>query len=501
MASRNEARKRLNSWKEIASFFERDERTVKRWEVERGLPVHRIPGQARSKIYADADELFEWMKSGTRGPRLSPESAKPAPEDLAPDPEPVESSVGKVEPSPELAVQVDEQAAVSTSGPDVQVSDPAPRRSRRFPGGVLELAAAGLALALILAIGGARLFIRRSPPAHRDPLAAELYGEGLHDWTVRTPASLTRAVDEFTQAIVREPQSPQAYVGLARCYNLLREYSDMPDAEAYPRAEAAINRALALDPSLAEAHTTLAFIKYYWNWDAAGAEREFRRAISLDPTDAVTRHWYANVLRVELRLPEALDQITRAQALDPGSSTIAADKGAILVSMGRVADGERILKHLEEVEPQQLWPHAYLADLYLERQNYTRFLVESKTTSTIKYDGARLPVLHVAEQGLSHGDVSQMLRSMLSVQEKLNAQGLISPYNIALTYGLLGDRTNTLHWLHKTVDQHDDSIFGALVNHSFSFLHGDPQFEFVRSVITGSGGQKMRPDPRARADV
>ena len=153
---------------------------------------------------------------------------------------------------------------------------------------------------------------------------------------------MNQAVDYFTQAIVHDPNYAQAYVGLADCYNLLREYSAMPPEEAYPRALAAAKKAVELDDSSAEAHTSLAFATFYGSFDAAGAEREFRRALALNPSDARAHHWYATSLFAEGRYAEALSQIEMAQQLDPASSAILADKGLILLYAGSREQSSRV---------------------------------------------------------------------------------------------------------------------------------------------------------------
>ena len=117
---------------------------------------------------------------------------------------------------------------------------------------------------------------------NQSPEAEELYLKGRYFWNKRTPEDLNKALDLFTQAIVRDPGYAQAYVGLADCYNLLREYSVMPPNEAYPRALAAAKKAVELDDNSAEAHNSLAFATFYWTWDAATAEREFKRAIAVE---------------------------------------------------------------------------------------------------------------------------------------------------------------------------------------------------------------------------
>ena len=165
----------------------------------------------------------------------------------------------------------------------------------------------------------ARWFEARSQPGSGGTLFAGPLPMG------QAPESLNRALDDFTQSIVRDSNYAPAYVGLANCYNLLREYTLMPATEAYPGAMAAAKRAIVLDDSLAEAHNSLAFVDFYWSWDAPGAEREFQRAIALDPNSAVAHHgmprfsWLWAALRMHwiqspLRYSQTKDSFSSWQA-------------------------------------------------------------------------------------------------------------------------------------------------------------------------------------------
>src|SRR5581483_4400848 len=128
-------------------------------------------------------------------------------------------------------------------------------------------------------------------PANRE--AEDYYLKGRFYWNKRTPESLNQAVDSFTQAIVHDPNYSDAYVGLADCYNLLREYTMMPASEAYPRALAAAKKAVELDDHSSAAHASLAFVSFFGMWNAGTADEEFRRAIDLDPNNSNAHHWYA----------------------------------------------------------------------------------------------------------------------------------------------------------------------------------------------------------------
>src|SRR5580704_10293714 len=251
--------RRLDTWKEIGAFFGRDERTVKRWESTRGLPVHRVPGGGRANVYAITDELVEWLK----GKNVTVEA------DAIPNRVASSQAEGGMEAS---IVSTDIGAAGSVllagnqhqtevGGVERRVGQ---RRNAERNGGALPawrearyIAIAIVILATLAIVGvarrvsSARVGTKRATAARVvDPEAQQFYLKGMYYFNKRTPETLNQAVDYFTQAVVRDPQYAEAYVGLADCYNLLREYTVMPPSEAYPRAMAAAKRAIALDDSL-----------------------------------------------------------------------------------------------------------------------------------------------------------------------------------------------------------------------------------------------------------
>ncbi len=236
---RNSVGQRLTSWKEIAAFLGRGERTVKRWEQSRGLPVRRYPGAANASVFAYVDEIEAWLRGHG-----------------------------------EEQARVPEVIAGSASLPEPQVT----WRFKRWPAaglGVLAVIATAVALAFVA------LTVAHVQPAKstrirdRLPSAAvnELYVSGLHEWQTRTPASLARSIADFHQAIARAPDFAKAYAGLAAAYNLQREFSALPPEQLYPKAEEAAIQAIALDPSLASAHAALAFDLFYWSRNPSAAQK------------------------------------------------------------------------------------------------------------------------------------------------------------------------------------------------------------------------------------
>ena len=467
-AERRAQNRRLDSWKEIAAFFGRDESTVKRWERDRALPVHRLPGSSRSRVFAYSDELTRWMQSRDGAEKASDQSATGATSDVHNDTDTV--VVGS---SPSLsrsfAVNARRWMAITASF-------------------VLLLAAASVWFAWRRPVAEAKssdLLVRDSersttlpessrPPAN--PEAQELYLKGRYYWTKRTPEDLNRAVDFFTQAIVKDPNYALAYVGLADSYNLLREFSAMPDKEAYPRALAAARKAVELDNSSAEAYASLAFSTFYWSWDAASAEREFRRAIQLNPNYIPAHHWYATSLLTMGRFPESLEQIERARQLDPASNPILADKAVILLNLGRREEAINLLKQIEESQPSFASTHNYLAFAYLDNGDYAASLAEATKAAEEENDQVQLSVLRSAEQGLRSGGKQGMLQNTLMMQKKYYREGSMSPYFVALTCARLGLNQDALHYLHISYAEHDSLFILARGQKAFDGLRSNPDF-------------------------
>src|SRR5450631_2801382 len=247
-------------------------------------------------------------------------------------------------------------------------------------------------------------------PANSD--AEQFYLKGRFYWEKRTPDGLNKAVDFFTQAIVHDPGYAPAYVGLADCYNLLREYTVMPASEAYPRALAAAKKAVEIDGQSSEAHASLAFASFFGMWDVATADREFRRALELNPSNARAHHWYATYLECLRRYPESLVEIEHAQSLEPASKSVLADKGAILFDAGRVQDAIAALKQMEENEPDFISPHRYLKFIYLQTSDYPHYLVEARNEAVLMHDSSALAIVEATEKAFATGGGKDLLNTL-----------------------------------------------------------------------------------------
>lgn len=308
------------------------------------------------------------------------------------------------------------------------------------------------------------------------PEAQDFYLKGRYEWNKRTPEGLNKAVDYFTQAIVHDPNYAQAYVGLADCYNLLREYSVMPPEEAYPRALAAARKAVELDDSSAEAHTSLAFATFYGTFDAPGAEGEFRRALALSPNDARAHHWYATFLYAVGRYQEALNQIEMAQQLDPASTSILADKGLILLYAGPREKGIALLKQLEGAAPEFPSTYRYLQDAYVMNKDYPAYLEAWGKAARLLHDERELAIVKAAEKGFASGGRQGMLESILAEQKKAYAEGHLSAYALAETYSFLGKKQEALRYLQSAYERHEAELVSIRNDPAFVGLHGESTF-------------------------
>jgi len=307
--------------------------------------------------------------------------------------------------------------------------------------------------------------------------AEQFYLKGRFYWEKRTPDGLNKAVDYFTQAIVHDPNYAPAYVGLADCYNLLREYTLMPASEAYPRALAAAQKAVELDDQSSEAHASLAFALFFGTWDVVNADREFRRAIDLDPNNAAAHHWYATYLGTIGRRSESVSEIERAQALDPASKSVLADKGTVLWGAGRHEESLTLLKQMETAEPDFVSPHRYLKAIYLATGDYPAYLQEWKTEAMLMHDTSALKLVDAAQKGFARGGPHGMLEDLLTLQIKLYQRGLLSPYAVAQTDALLGDKREAFHYLQIAYDKHEESTVQIENDTAFSALHDDPGYK------------------------
>jgi Tfp pilus assembly protein PilF len=320
----------------------------------------------------------------------------------------------------------------------------------------------------------------RSTSPSTDAVTQELYLRGRYLWNLRTEDSLTQAVDLFTQSIVHDPRYAPAYAGLADSYLLLREYGSMADSDAYTRAYTASRQALALDESSSEAHRTYAYLLNYWMWDSAASEREFRRAIALDPRDAQTHHWFATMLYSAGRYREALSEIDVARSLRPDSASILADRGLLLESVDASAALAYLLE-MEQAMPNFAPVHQYLAVIGLRLGKYNQSLVEERRTAVLLHHGDEIALIDRARRELAQHGSAAMLRTMADgYAKKVDQENSADAMSAAYYFAALRDADRTLRYLSLACQRRESYFHSLGTTQEFEFLKGDPRFELLK---------------------
>jgi Flp pilus assembly protein TadD len=427
LTENSKSERTLVSWKEIAAFLNRAERTVKRWERERGLPVHRVPGGERGGVYAFAAELDAWLNSAKEpgtGPVHGPDRSGNGDQETAGGARTNAATEGRVDPQPgevvgrsgklgdalrlKLAI-VGVAAALAGAGVYASIAHPIGHWiQQRFP--VL----AGIARPSSIGQVAAPVSDAEKSMAH------DLYLEGRFEWNQRTPDSLNRALDDFTQAIVHNPNDARAYAGLADSYEMLFIYGNRQDDDARDRAMAAAGKAVELDGSLSEAHRALGYAA--WRTRNFGeAEKELNLAIQLDPKDPLAHLWLSNVLANQGKNADCLAEINKAQELDPASASILAMKGERLYMTGKKDEGIAILEAAIRSEPRLSIAHLYLAQIEFLERNYYAYLRESQAAAELRNDPWLKGVTASLSAAYARDGDRGLLNAEFAVEESCNA--------------------------------------------------------------------------------
>jgi tetratricopeptide (TPR) repeat protein len=220
---------------------------------------------------------------------------------------------------------------------------------------------------------------------HISPEAYEAYLKGRYFWSRRTPEALQKAVEYFQQAVDKDPSYALAYSGLADSHNMLGDYSYVAPGEAFPRALALAAKALELDDTLAEAHSSLAFAKLFYDQDWAGAEHHFKRAIELNPNYAPAHQWYAiNYLLPLKRLDQSFTEVKRAQQLDPLSLIINASVGWQYYQARQYDQAIEQYRKTLELDPNFVTGHLWLGQVYEQKAMFEEALKEFQTAKQFR---------------------------------------------------------------------------------------------------------------------
>jgi eukaryotic-like serine/threonine-protein kinase len=304
----------------------------------------------------------------------------------------------------------------------------------------------------------------------------QLYQRGRYLAARRKEADLRAAIDLYDQALQRDRDYALAHAGKAEALNLLAVYGFGRPQERFPAAKAAAERALAIDDGLAEAHTTLAWVQFRWDWDFAAAGREFATALSLAPEDAQARHW-AGVFETAMgRFDDALARLQEAQEIDPVSVAYRADVGWTLVMARRYEEAMLASVDNARSAPGSFMPLRYLGMASTELRDFDR-AVEAYQ-SAIRLEGSNSVLLkgelaHVYAKAGRHSDAQRQLAELLSRRDR---NTYVSPYVVALVYAGAGDHRQALDWLELAFRERDNMLPWIKVDPRLDSIRQDPRF-------------------------
>jgi TolB-like protein/Flp pilus assembly protein TadD len=304
--------------------------------------------------------------------------------------------------------------------------------------------------------------------------AYQLYLKGRFFWSKRSKNALQTAIQCFEQAIERDELYAPAWAGIADSYNLLIDYEGISRKEIYPKARAAVNKALEIDDQLAEAHTSLGMLIMLNEWDWLRAEKEYRLGISLNPNYATAHHWYSEWLLYSGRIADAIQEISRAVDLDPLSPAILKDKGLTLY-YARDYDGalEYARKTLE-LDPDFVSVHRLLSIAYQGKGMFTEAIAENQRWDELSGNAAEATV-SLAQCYAAFGKRDQALKLIESMYpENLSGGNLLR--GIALVYAALGENDMAFTWLEKGYEQRAESLTTLKVDPKVDSLRSDPRF-------------------------
>jgi TolB-like protein/Tfp pilus assembly protein PilF len=313
------------------------------------------------------------------------------------------------------------------------------------------------------------------------PEAYSLYLKGRHMSSTRTLDGLKTAVGHFENAIKQDPHFALAYTGLADAYSILASYSleYIPPREGFPKAKIAAERALALDDRLAEAHASLGLVKFYYDWDWAGAEAEFKKALELNPGYAAAHQYYADYVKSFGRFDEALREMKKALTLDPLSFSINTGIGHVLY-LSRQYD--RAIEHYRRVVesdsafvPVRLWFGRPL----MQKGMFKEAIEQLK--EAVKLSNESIVSLAMLGQAYASGGQLSMARMILERLLERSKKQYVPSYWIALVHMSMGNKDEAFTWLERAYHERSSWLVWMNVEPRFDQLRDDPRFASILS--------------------
>lgn len=311
-----------------------------------------------------------------------------------------------------------------------------------------------------------------------DPEAYQLYLRGRYRILKSNQTDVEASIRYFQQAIDRDPTFALAYVGLADGYRA--PVSERLPSEALAKSKAAIQKALEIDDTLADAHAVLGFIIFWYEWNWAASEAELKRAIELDPKNADAHNFYAHLLSNTGRHEEALAEAKLSRELDPLNLRACALEGQFLIHAGQVDAGIARLNALLDLDPNHWMVHLFLASGYIEKGMWDKAIDEGRKTVQINPHTRSFSYLGYA---LAKAGREREAREELDKIMALGKERWVSPYSTALLYNALNDRERTIAWLEKGLVERDPRMVFLKVEPKWNNLRDDSQFQKVMTAV------------------
>jgi eukaryotic-like serine/threonine-protein kinase len=314
-----------------------------------------------------------------------------------------------------------------------------------------------------------------------DSEAYQDYLKGRYYWNKRTEEGVRTAIRYFEKAIAEDPHYAPSYTGLSDAYSVLGDYGYLPPGEAFPKAKDAALKAVEIDDASAEAHASLGMAMNALDRDWAGAEREFKRAIELNPGYATAHHWYAVLLADFARFDEAIAEIRRARELDPVSSTINANVGILLYDARRFDESREALDRALELDPDFASTRGWLGLLYLEKKSDDSAITEMRKAVTLSKGSTQF----VAMLGYAYATSGRKgeARRILDELAVTSRHRYVPSYYIAFIYVGLKETDQAMQWLQKAYDERSNHLQYINVDPPLDPLRSDPRFrDLVRRV-------------------
>jgi eukaryotic-like serine/threonine-protein kinase len=318
----------------------------------------------------------------------------------------------------------------------------------------------------------------------QNPEAYQLYVKGRYYWNKRTNADLKTAISLFNQAIEKDPSYALAYSGLADAYSVLITCGADPN-DVIPKSNAAAEKALELDPTLAHPHAVLATSKFDYSWDFVGGEADYKKAIALDPSDATAHQWYSLDLAGVGRIRESIDEAERAYQLDPLSPVISLDRAMPYLSARQFDKAIDICKKVLAENPDFGQAHLALYTAFWGLHKYPESIEELKVHAQLQGDKVLGEMAAAMGTGLRSGGKDGALHSAVQalLAQRKARDYFVSPYAIAQNYANLGDKDHAFEWLENAYKERDSSIVWMPTDLMLDPIRSDARYaELVRKV-------------------